>query len=71
MPKPSVLTAAAGIAVASLLSGCILFPPFWPTDPFAPGAEIVVENATDADWVIEAAGDFPIAFAVEIGRAHV
>lgn len=68
MPKPSVLTAVGGIAAATVLSGCILFPPFWPTDPVTPGPEIVVENATDGDWVVEAAGDFPIAFAVGAGQ---
>ena len=62
-------TLAACTAMAMLLSGCILFPPFWfPTDPMAPGAEIAVANETDADWVISYAGDFPTAFAIGAGQ---
>lgn len=59
---------AASTAMAMLLSGCILFPPFWPADPGAPGAEIVVANDTDADWVLTYAGDFPTAFAIGAGQ---
>ena len=56
--------------MAMLLSGCILFPPYWfPTDPGAPGADIVVANATDEDWVLSYAGDFPTAFAIGAGQA--
>jgi hypothetical protein len=61
-------TLAAGTAMAMLLSGCILFPPFWfPTDPTSPGSEIVVENETDADWVLSLGGDVPAAFAIGAG----
>ena len=62
-------TLAACTAMAMLLSGCILFPPFWlPTDPGAPGTEIVVENQTDEDWVLSFDGDIPTAFAIGAGE---
>jgi hypothetical protein len=52
-----------------LLSACILpFPPFWlPPDTIGPGTEIVVENETDADWVLSVGGDFASAFAIGAG----
>lgn len=54
--------------MAMVLSGCILFPPFWPPiDPEMPGAELLVVNETDADWVLSYAGDFPTAFAIGAG----
>ena len=62
-------TLGAGAAVAMLLSGCWLFPPFFPTDPLAPGTEIVVENQTDTDWVLDVGGDFPAAFAIGAGES--
>ena len=63
--KSTVLIAALG---STLLSGCWLFPPFFP--PLDPGgAQIVVDNRTDADWVVELRADFPTAFAVPAGEA--
>ena len=54
--------------IAILLSGCILFPPFWfPTDPIGPGSQIVVANDTDADWVLTLGGEFGSAFAIGAG----
>lgn len=62
-------TLAACTAMAVLLSGCILFPPFWPSiDPEMPGTELLVVNETDTDWVLSYAGDFPTAFAIGAGQ---
>jgi len=59
-----------GVAMAALLSGCILgFPPFWvPEDPGMPAAEIVVENRTDDDWVLVLESNFPTSFAIAAGE---
>jgi len=49
-----------------MLSGCGLFLPF----PFpAMGDEsLIVENATDQDWVLSVTSDFPTAFAIPAGE---
>jgi Tol biopolymer transport system component len=65
--NPRLATAAGGV-LATLLSGCILFPPFGLPGEVGPGPEIVVENATDADWVIQGAGEVPMAFAIGAGQ---
>jgi Tol biopolymer transport system component len=59
-----------GVAMASLLSGCILgFPPFWiPEDPGMPGDQIVVENGTHDDWVLVLESSFPTSFAIAAGE---
>jgi Tol biopolymer transport system component len=44
-----------------LLSGCILFPP-WFDDPFGGGT--TVQNQTEANWVVRINGDFPIDYAI-------
>src|SRR5215210_9110062 len=51
------------------LSGCILFPPFFP--PIAGEGELVIENATDSDWVVGARGMFPMSFAVGAGEVGI
>lgn len=52
------------LAAALLMSGCILFPPFWPIgDP----QTLVVENATDVDWVLSLDSDFPTSYAIPAG----
>lgn len=52
-----------------LLSGCILFPPIFPPGGFVPGeGDLVVENATNDDWVLDLNGTFPMSYAVGAGE---
>ena len=50
---------------STLLAGCWLFPPFL---PLPEGPQIVVDNRTETDWVVELRSDVPIAYAVPAGE---
>ena len=67
--RVAVLTALCG---AALLSGCFPFPPFFPFPPgeFPMGDEtLVVENATDEDWVLSLVSEVsPATFAIPAGQ---
>lgn len=65
--RVGVLTALCG---AALLSGCFLFPPFFPPGEFPMGDEtLVVENATGEDWVLSLVSEVsPTTFAIPAGR---
>jgi Tol biopolymer transport system component len=49
------------------LSACILFPPWFPIPPIGEQS-LVVENATDEDWVLSVTSDFPTTFAIPAGE---
>ena len=61
-----LLIGPSAIAAVVALSGCILFPPFFP--PIDGEGELMVENATDTDWILDVGGTFPMSFAVGAGQ---
>jgi Tol biopolymer transport system component len=65
MSVRSSLRLSVALVTSALLSGCILFPPFFP--PFGQSA-LTVENATDQDWVLSVTSDFPTTFAIPAGE---
>jgi dipeptidyl aminopeptidase/acylaminoacyl peptidase len=52
------------LVAALLMSGCILFPPF---GPIGGPATLVIENATDVDYVLSLDTEFPTSYAVPAG----
>ena len=64
--RPQWFRGPVAIIAAILLAGCIPFP-FPPFGPFPGmgGEDLIVENATDAEWVLRVTTDqFPIEYAI-------
>lgn len=73
MPSASPRGLALFGVLAVVLSGCPFpIPPIVPFDPMFPGvgdSSVVIENATDEDWVVTVVADGPWAFALPAGQS--
>ena len=67
MPVRSGLRLSLALLGSMMLSACGLFPPFFPFPPMG-DESLIVENATDQDWVVSVTSDFPTAFAIPAGE---